>query len=121
MKTRFLLCFALLCICATTDAQVCKISNSNDNVEIFSAYVIDGSKVQVTVGNDSQSISANVTVEVEVTFKGRNDSKKVQYSGKKVAKPNSETVIEIPIKNPNESYYKDISVKVLGITGTKCL
>lgn len=124
MKTGFFLCFALLCICATTDAQVCKISNSNDNVEVFSAYVVDGSRVEVTVGNDSQNISANVTVEVEVTYNGGGGNyRKMTYSGKEIAKPNGTTVIKIPISQTykGESRYKAESVKVLGITGTKCL
>ncbi len=108
-----------------TYAQVCKISNSNnDNVEVFSAYVVDGSRVEVTVGNDSQNVSANVTVEVVVTYKNKyGNVKTMKYAGKDIAKPNTPTVINIPI-NPthqDSSDYKAESVKVLNITGTKCM
>ena len=123
MKARFLLCFALFCLYATTNAQVCKISSSNDNVEVFSAYIVDGSRVEVTVGNDSQSVSANVTVEVEVTYKSSNLTKTKKYSGKDVAKPNTTTAIKIPINatHPDAPTCKAVSVKVLGIAGTKCM
>ena len=90
-----------------TYAQVCKISNSNnDNVE------------------DSQNVSANVTVEVVVTYKNKyGNVKTMKYAGKDIAKPNTPTVINIPI-NPthqDSSDYKAESVKVLNITGTKCM
>ena len=67
----------LLLFAVISNAQVCKISNSNDNVEVFSATIINGSSVAVTVGNDSQDISANVTVEVTVTYESSNYTKKV--------------------------------------------
>ncbi len=123
MKARFLLCFALFCLYATTNAQVCKISNSNDNVEIFSAVIENDNTVAVTVGNDSQSVSANVTVEVEVTYKDsypRTKTKK--FYGKNVAKPNTTTIVKIPIDSSYpDSSYKPVSVKALNITGTKCM
>ena len=115
-KISFLV-FLLCCIINASDAQVCKISSSNDNVEVFSATIVNGSSVAVTVGNDSQDISANVTVEVIVTYESSNYTK--TYTGKKVASPNTETVIEIPIAT---TYYerKPTSVKVTSISGTKC-
>lgn len=123
MKEKFLICAALFCCCVIAEAQVCKISNSNDNVEVFGASIIDGSSVEVTVGNDSQDISANVTVEVEVTYSYHGMTKKRNYTGKVVANPNKETVIKIPIltAHPSDSDYKPSSVKVVGISGTKCL
>ena len=65
---RFFLFILLLCTFIFVEAHVCKISDSNDNVEVFSASIVDGSRVEVTVGNDSQDISANVTVEVVVVY-----------------------------------------------------
>ena len=117
MKKKFLVCMTLLLFAVISNAQVCKISNSNDNVEVFSATIINGSSVAVTVGNDSQDISANVTVKVTVTYESSNYTK--NYTGKKVARPNTETVIEIPIAT---TYYerKPTSVKVTNISGTKC-
>lgn len=120
MKKIFKISFIVLMFCGiigNSYAQVCKISSSNDNVEVFSATIVNGSSVAVTVGNDSQDISANVTVEVIVTYESSNYTK--TYTGKKVARPNTETVIEIPIAT---SYYerKPTSVKVTSISGTKC-
>lgn len=119
------LVFLLCCIINASDAQVCKISNSNDNVEVFSASIVDGSRVDVTVGNDSQDISANVTVEVTVTFESSRYSNNYSknYVGKGVASPNQETIIKIPIDTtyPSKPDFKPTSVKVVGISGTKCL
>ncbi|MBQ7734579.1 MAG: hypothetical protein IJT61_01415 [Bacteroidales bacterium] len=123
MKKILLVLAVIIGLSTGANAQVCKISSSNDNVEVFSAYIVDGSRVEVTVGNDSQSVSANVTVEVEVTYKDSNRTKTKKYSGKDVAKPNTTTVIKIPINptHPDSPIYKAVSVKVLGITGTKCM
>lgn len=123
MKKRMLLfTLILLGFFTIANAQVCKISNSNDNVEVFSANIIDGLRVEVTVGNDSQDISANVTVEVEVTYNYGNLSDKKTFTGKKVAKPNAETIINIPIdKSYPNSKYTPSSVRVTGISGTKCI
>lgn len=117
MKNIVFILYILLASFSIVEAQVCKISNSNDNVEVFSASIVDNSKVVVTVGNDSQDISANVTVVVVVTYESSNYTK--NYTGKKVAHPNTETAIEIPIET---SYYdrKPTSVKVTSISGTKC-
>lgn len=120
---KILLLLALVGLFSNVSAQVCKISSSNDNVEVFSAYIVDGSIVEVTVGNDSQSVSANVTVEVEVTYKDSRNIKTKKYSGKDVAKPNTTTSIKIPINPtyPDWPSCKAVSVKVLDITGTKCM
>ena len=120
MKKGVFIALLLLFAFRAVDAQVCKISNSNDNVEVFSASIVDDSKVKVTVGNDSQDISANVTVEVVVTYGNKTFTK--TYSGKKIAKPNSETVITIPISSTYSSSIssRPTSVTVSGISGTKC-
>lgn len=120
MKKSVFIVLLLLLVCGVVDAQVCKISNSNDNVEVFSASLVDNSKVEVTVGNDSQDISANVTVEVVVIYGNKNYTK--TYSGKKIAEPNRETIITIPI---SQTYSSNIpneptSVSVSKISGTKC-
>ena len=118
MKLKYLFAILFMCCFSTaTYAQVCKISNSNDNVEVFNASIVDGSKVEVTVGNDSQDISANVTIEVEVTY---SSSVKRIYTGRKIAQPNQETVIPIPIDATIGSLTPK-SVTVKKITGSKCM
>ena len=123
MKKILLVLAVIIGLSTSANAQVCKISNSNDNVEIFSAVIENDNTVAVTVGNDSQSVSANVTVEVEVTYKDsypRTKTKK--FYGKNVAKPNTTTVVKIPIDSSYpDSSYKPVSVKALNITGTKCM
>lgn len=112
-------------VAATTDAQVCKISNSNDNVEIFSAVLNRPDQVTVTVSNDSKDISANVTVGVKVTYQ-RTDpqwgtsTKEQTYSGKGRALPNQETLIFIDIPETIGAYEAK-SVKPISISGTKCM
>lgn len=123
MKKIFLILIVLLGINITSNAQVCKISGENDSVEVFSADIVEnGTKVQVTVGNDSQNISASVTVNVTVTYKpdkgGGTQTR--SYSGKTIAKPNTESVIKIPIE-ASIGILKPVSVEVDKISGTKCM
>lgn len=115
--------FALLFgMAINAQAQVCKIKGSatNDNVEVYS-YVLseDKSAVTVTVGNDSQDISANVTIAISVTYISTGGTKKkMNFSGKGLAKPNSATDIKIPVTSiPNFSIQ---TIEVVSITGTKC-
>lgn len=105
------------------NAQVCKISETGDNVEVFSAVIEDGNTVVVTVGNDSQNNSANVTVTVEVTYKSPTGSATHNYSytGKIIAKPNQESIVRIRIPESDRTGYKPIKVKVTKIEGTKCM
>lgn len=102
---------------------MCKISETNDSVEVFSFTIKDNSKVEVTVSNDSQQNSANVTVSIEVTYKNGSLTQKESYEGKGLAKAHSSSIITIPI-NPNwngNTRYTIDSVVVLGIRGSKCL
>lgn len=99
------------------DAQVCKISDSGDNVEVFSAFIEDGNTVKVTVSNDSKDISANVSVTVKVTY--RFDHCTEMFSGKALAEPKKSTVITIPISETKQGQ-KATKVEVISITGTKC-
>lgn len=124
MKKIFLILFTLICFGATAKAQnVCKISGSNDNVEIFSSYIDeDNNQIVVTVGNDSNDISANVTITIQVSArkKGNSGMEKLTLSGKEIAKPNRTTTINIPLTGGYEftSNSKIIDRK---ISGTKCL
>ncbi len=104
---------------STANAQVCKISDSGDNVEIFSTSIVANSQVNIIVGNDSQDISANVTVQVKVTYTN-NYSK--TYTGKKIAGPNCETTIVIPIDPiyPEGGKGRPKSVEVISFSGAKC-
>ena len=104
-----------------SNAQICKISDNGDNVEVFSAFIKDGNTVIVTVGNDSKEMSANVTVKVEVTYDNNYNHKVTRsFTGKCLAKPNQESVITISIPEVDESQRKPVSVKVTNISGTKC-
>ena len=119
MKKIAFLALMLLGLFGVCQAQVCKISESNDNVEIFSAVIEDGNTVIVTVSNDSKDISANVTVVVEVTYSNGGTK---QFSGKVKAEPNQESIIRIPIpeflNNRNNTPKKVVAKE---ITGTKCM
>lgn len=117
MKSKLFLLLVMAFFVSNVSAQVCKINESGDNVEVFGAYIENGNTVLVTVGNDSKDISANVTVTVEVTYEV--SSVKAEFTGKKIAQPNQETIIKIniPEKKGNR---KATSVKVKEITGTKC-
>lgn len=118
MKKIIFMFTAIVCMVMNSNAQVCRISESNDNVEVFSCYLTDNnSTVTVTVGNDSQNISANVTITVEVTY---NSTTKKTYSTKVIAKPNQTTDAKISIQEKVGNVTAK-SVSVVSITGTKCL
>ena len=103
------------------EQKVCKISGSNDNVEVFSAEFANEEKtlVNVTVSNDSKDIHANVTVTVEVTYK--NGVKKT-FVGKDLAKPQTTTQINVKI-DPylNNTSNPATSVECTQITGAECI
>lgn len=118
MKKILIFTLLLTGLISFTTAQVCKISDTGDNVEVFGAVIEDGNTVVVTVGNDSQNNSANVTVTVEVTYEVT--SVKEVFSGKVIAKPNQESIIRISIPEKKNGR-RATSVKVKEITGNKCL
>lgn len=121
MKQLLFTLLLLLSIAGSANAQVCKISNTNDNVEVFSAYLSSPNQVTVVVSNDSKDISANVTVKVKVTYgtPGYGPIEK-EFTGKGLAKPDSTTEIRINI--PDQENKKTAqSVQVTGISGTKCI
>lgn len=106
-----------------SNAQVCKISDEGDNVEVFGANIEDGNTVVVTVGNDSQNNSANVTVKVEVIYcfeSNRNNTSKYSCEGKVIAQPNQESVLRIRIPEKDKDGRVPKSAKVTSISGTKC-
>ena len=111
----------MLGLCGLSNAQVCKISETGDNVEVFSASIVDGHTVSVVVGNDSQDKSANVTVNVTVTYKGSSTSKEYTFTAKAIAQPNQTTEIKIDIPERDKQDRTPVSAKVTQITGTKCL
>lgn len=115
---------ALICFGATAQAQkVCKISGSNDSVEIFSSYIDEANnQVVVTVGNDSNDISANVTITVQVSArqKGYSGMSQLTLTGKEIAKPNQTTTINIPLKSGYE-FTSNSKITEANISGTKCL
>lgn len=123
MKKVLLMFFALICFGATAKAQVCKISGSNDNVEVFSSYIDEGNnQVVVTVGNDSNDISANVTITVQVSArkKGNSGMTQLTLSGKEIAKPNRTSTINIPLTGGYE-FTSNSKITEIKISGTKCL
>ena len=110
--------FVLFGINLMSNAQVCVIKGGNGaSVEVFSATIEkDGSEVWVTVSNDSNDISANITVNVTVTH-GSGYTR--NYSGKAKVDANTSPIIKIPIqKTIGNSPAK--SVEVTSITGTRC-
>lgn len=123
MKKLLFLNLLLLSLTSLTSAQICKISDSGDNVEVFSTIIENGNTVVVTVGNDSQDISANVTITVEVTYtyENGNGAEKMEFTGKVIAMPNQESILKIPIPQVKNSVKKPKSVKVKSISGTKCM
>lgn len=122
MKKVLTLAIMLLGMYFASSAQVCKISDSGDNVEVFSASLVDEHTVSVVVGNDSQDKSANVTVSVSVKYKNTsNNTKEYTFTGKVIAKPNQTTEIKVDIPEKDNQGRTPVSVKVTGITGTKCL
>ena len=97
--------------------EVCKISGSNDNVEVFSTEFANDEKtlVKVTVSNDSKDINANVTVTIEVTYE--NGFKK-NFVGKGLSKPQQSTTILVKIDQYGS---KPKNVQTIKITGAKCI
>lgn len=124
MKKVFIMMFALICFGATAKAQVCKISGSNDNVEVFTCYTdVAKNQVVVRVSNDSNEISANVTVTVEVKNvkqSGYSNLKKLTLTGKELAKPNGPTDIKIDIPS-GYTLLNESTAQCTNISGTKCL
>lgn len=120
MKKILFFFIAIMCSCSFAAAQVCIISDTGDNVEVFSAIIEGGNTVVVTVGNDSQDNSANVTVTVEVAYKRNGSPRTYTFKGKGIAKPNQESVIRISIPMEDKDGYRPESVKISKIEGTKC-
>lgn len=123
MKQLLFILMLLFGAAGSTHAQVCKISNTNDNVEVFDARLKGPNQVKVVVSNDSQNISANVTVEVEVTYKRSSSGHTIvkPFKGKGLAKPNASTEIVIDIPEKIDNDYTAVSVEPKDISGTKCL
>lgn len=101
----------------STAEQICKL-NEGDTVEIQNAW-IEGNNVKVSVINDSNDSSANVTVTVEITYKYGNLTEKETLTGKDIAYALKSTTITIPFTAPKN--YTAVSVTPVSITGTKCL
>lgn len=116
-----LLSLVVLGFTTTMSAQTCKISDNGDSVEIISAQ-LSGDKVVVMLGNDSRDSAANVTVDVEVSFRHNQNHRlplvKDCLSGKTLADPQRTTKLEIAFSCPKD--YSAISVKATKISGTKC-
>ena len=114
--------FALICFGVTVKAQtVCKISGSNDSVEIFSKYIDEANnQIVVVVGNDSNDISANVTITGRVENAIRDGRRGNQnFSGKVIAKPNQTTEIRISLTGGSKVDSKS-TITEIKISGTKC-
>ena len=122
MKQLLFTIMLLLGAAGSVNAQVvCKISNTNDNVEVFSASLSSPNQVTVVVSNDSKEISANVTVTVKVTYEKDGYKTTKEFIGKGLAKPNGSTRILIDIPEKDENGKPAGSVQAMNISGTKCL
>ena len=115
--TLLLLSYAI----GNVNAQVCKISNSNDNIEVFSVFLNSPNQVQVVVSNDSKDIAANVTVKIKVTYGKSGNSKDKDFIGKALAKANGSTEFFIDIPEKDEYGRTAQKVQATDISGTKCL
>lgn len=103
-------------------AQTCRISDMNDTVEVVGAYLdSDKQSAVVSVSNDSQNVSANINVTVEVSYKYLNSTETKQFVGKSLAKPQQTTTIIIPVDaKGSKEWYIPVSVRVTDISGAKC-
>lgn len=121
----------LIFICLATEyafGQACVISDNGDTVEAFSA-IIDtrNNTVEVTLGNDSKDIAANVTVTVAVTYRNSlyvgGKTATTEYSGKTQVAPQSTQKLTLSISESynNDKNYKAESVKVVSVSGRKCV
>ncbi|MDE5788196.1 MAG: hypothetical protein K2H79_06615 [Bacteroidaceae bacterium] len=119
MKQLLFLVLFLFGVAGTSQAQVCKLPNSDDTVEVFSATFEGNNKVKVVVSNDSQEVSANVTVTVRVTYVGTRDKITKEFTDKGRALPNQSTEILIAIDETCNGRMPK-SVEAISITGTKC-
>lgn len=120
---KYLGAIMLTALCTlSSNAQICKISDMNDTVEVLGAY-LDSNKQSavVTVSNDSQYISANINVTVEVCYKYRSFTETKQFVGRNLATPQQTTTIIIPIDaSGSKEWFLPVSVKVTAISGAKC-
>jgi hypothetical protein len=106
MKKLFLLFVALVGISFAVNAQSCEIKGADDGSTVMvTSHFIDGEKIVVVLGNDSEKTCANVTV--KVTANGK------EFEGYGKSCPGS-TRIDITIGEPIKSY------KVEKVSGTKC-
>lgn len=121
MEHRLVICLvALMSYLACFADTTCKISGDGDTVEVLSAILDQpNNTVNVSLGNDSNNIAANVTVTIEVGYSG-NGGKKT-YTGKVIVRPQQEVVLPIKIDAYRiNSKYIPIKVDVVSLTGTKC-
>lgn len=108
MKKLFVLLVALLGIGFAAKAQSCEIKGADDGSTIMvTSDFIEGEKVVVLLGNDSEKTCANVTVVVTV------NGKKEEYKGYGKSCPGT-TRIEVQIGEPIKSY------EVKTVSGNKC-
>lgn len=106
MKKLLVLFMAIVGISFAANAQSCEIKGADDGSTVMvTNHFIDGEKVVVVLGNDSEKTCANVTVKVTVDGK--------EYEGYGKSCPGS-TRIEVTIGKPIKSY------RVEKVSGTKC-
>lgn len=106
MKKTLVLFVALMGICFAANAQRCEIKGANDGSTIeVQQHFVEGNKVVVFLGNDSEKTCANVTVIVTVDGK--------EFEGRGKSCPGS-TRIDVLIGKPVDTY------TVKKVSGTKC-
>lgn len=116
---KLILLFGLVVSCIFSLAargQMCTISGSNDTIMVIDDSLSD-STVTVTVSNDSNDTSANVVVEICVTYKDRTQK---TFNGYGLVKPNAATGIQIPIETKNKKNWEMSGYSVVKVSGTKC-
>lgn len=117
MKKVVLILVAMLGISFAGKAQVqCQIQNGEGSTVMATDQRLEGDHVIVTLENDSQDISANVTVTVEVKYKNRK-TKTFQGFGKCL--PSQSNFISVKIDLTDGQYEWD-SYSVVAVKGNKC-
>lgn len=102
-------------------AQICKISGTNDTIEVFGANYNNGT-IEIILSNDSK-FGANVSIAVEVKYVNGKTTEVRSFQKKALAKPMQSTVVTMNVPTSvsalnNVLQYDSFTVK--SISGNKC-
>jgi hypothetical protein len=128
MKKILVILVAVIGLSISVNAQVCPIEGGN--IEVVSSPTHNGSEAIVTVANDSETTSANVTVTVKVSYHFTSNNayyKSETFSGTEFVGKGGRTQIRIPITSCYSYNHNGTTltlcpkaVEVTDIRGRKC-